>query len=652
MSRYRFGLGIHDVTGPAAECGMMGYAMLDQRTNGIHTRLRSRACIIGDESRRIGDESRRIGDESRRIVYVTVECGMIFQGVSLAVLENLHASYGDLYTAENVCVAATHTHSGPGGYSHYVLYNLMSLGYDRQNFEAIVDGICASIDKAHRNFEDSEPGTIRIVEGDVDNVGFNRSLQAYKLNPEQERLAYANDTNKTMTLLRFEDEHENEIGMLNWFAVHPTNVGNKNRLISSDNKGYAAYLFEKEKGTDYTKESTFISGFAQSECGDVSPNLWGYPDGKHDFLRMEDIGRRQFRAAKSLYNNAETVLEGKIDCRHRYLDMANINVDSQWIQEGETEAGEPVKTCTAAIGLSKIAGSEEDGRGPSFIHEGMTYKSVHLPDILVDAQEQKRHAEKSILFMTGKMKPYPWTPSVLPVQLLRIGQLGLIAMPAECTTMAARRLKNEVQREMPELEYLVIAGYANAYAGYITTREEYAAQHYEGASVHFGPYTLNAYQQEVSRLIRAMKTGSPTESAVQPENMRDRQTVRQPGVIIDAKPWFKAWGSVAVQPKTSYARDETVEVVFRGAHPKNNYMTQDSFLHVEQRIGDGWVSVARDWDPETVFKWERQGVAASKITVRWTIPMRARPGVYRIRHVGYRKGQKKYSVVSRSFQVL
>lgn len=35
--------------------------------------------------------------------------------------------------------------------------------------------------------------------------------------------------------------------------------------------------------------------------------------------------------------------------------------------------------------------------------------------------------------------------------------------------------------------YVVVAGPANVYAHYVTTREEYAVQRYEGASTLFGP---------------------------------------------------------------------------------------------------------------------------------------------------------------------
>ena len=43
---YNVGVGRADVTGPAAEIGMMGYAKQGQNTGGIHTRLFSRAFIV------------------------------------------------------------------------------------------------------------------------------------------------------------------------------------------------------------------------------------------------------------------------------------------------------------------------------------------------------------------------------------------------------------------------------------------------------------------------------------------------------------------------------------------------------------------------------------------------------------------------------
>jgi neutral ceramidase len=35
-----------------------------------------------------------------------------------------------------------------------------------------------------------------------------------------------------------------------------------------------------------------------------------------------------------------------------------------------------------------------------------------------------------------------------------------------------------------------------------------------------------------------------------------------------------------------------------------------------------------------VYRWKRDGIANSKVTITWTIPPNAAPGKYRIRHFG------------------
>lgn len=53
----------------------------------------------------------------------------------------LQAMYGGLYSKDNVVLAGTHTHASPAGFLQYVLYSVTSLGFVRQSFDALVDGI-------------------------------------------------------------------------------------------------------------------------------------------------------------------------------------------------------------------------------------------------------------------------------------------------------------------------------------------------------------------------------------------------------------------------------------------------------------------------------------------------------------------------------
>ncbi len=227
-AEYLVGRGIADVTGEAAETGMMGYSSFDQKTSGIHQRQRSRAYVVVDRA------------SGKRVVYVNADLAMIFQSVRQGVLARLQERYGSLYGEENVLLSATHTHSGPGGYSHHVAYNLSVLGFQNGTYRAIVDGIAESVAKAH---DDLKPGSISLGTGTLTNASVNRSRDAFDRNPAADRAAFPGGIDPAMTVLRFR-QGSTDAGAISWFATHNTSITNKNTLISPDNKGYASYAWE------------------------------------------------------------------------------------------------------------------------------------------------------------------------------------------------------------------------------------------------------------------------------------------------------------------------------------------------------------------------------------------------------------------------
>jgi neutral ceramidase len=98
----------------------------------------------------------------------------------------------------------------------------------------------------------------------------------------------------------------------------------------------------------------------------------------------------------------------------------------------------------------------------------------------------------------------------------------------------------------------------------------------------------------------------------------------------------KRFGDVIKGPESTYARGDVVVVQFWGGHPNNNLRIQDTFVVVEKLEGDTFRPVARDWDPETTFRWQRRGISSSIITITWDT-RDATPGTYRIVHRGDRK---------------
>jgi neutral ceramidase len=637
---YLVGAGIYDITGPAGEIVMMGYAVPEQKTSGIHIRLRSRAFIVGDAH--------------KRVVFVSADLGMLFQMVKLKVSERL-ASDPELspyYDERNVLLCATHTHGGPGGYSGYFLYDVTIKGFIRPHFDAIVDGIYQSIRRAHANLQ---RGRILINEGVLEGVGGNRAEVPYANNPADERSRYEGNTDKTFTLLKLVAESGEEIGMINWFGVHPDSIGPGNTLITGDNKGLAAYLFEKDKGTDYLAGKTFVAAFAQASAGDVTPNVgFGQAPPEVTFEKNKSLAnatRKQYQKAVELYDTAAEPLTGSIDFRHEWVDMRALYVESA----GTT-------TAAAAMGASFSAGSPLDNPSPAFLFPNGTTvdalswgkdKRAALRHLMLSslfapwpkslsAAYKKSHAEKPILLPTGiahlNLSGPTMTPQIMPLQILKIGSLAIVAVPCEVTTMAGRRFKATATSELASLgvKYAVVSSLANSYASYIATREEYAMQWYEGAATQFGPHQQAGFQQEYAKLCRAIVRGEDVPHGPTPPDVT-RQTVNfAPKVWFDEVPFGKQFGEVHKAPASSYKRGEIVVAQFWGGHPNNNFRIQDTFLTVERLVGDSFTIVARDWDPETTYRWERRGLACSVITISWDTKD-AVPGVYRIRHTGDRK---------------
>ncbi|KAG8326754.1 Neutral ceramidase [Homalodisca vitripennis] len=116
------------------------------------------------------------------------------------------------------------------------------------------------------------------------------------------------------------------------------------------------------------------------------------------------------------------------------------------------------------------------------------------------------HYPKPIMLTTGEMTfPFEWQPSVVSTQLALVGDVALVCVPGEFTTMAGRRLRDALRQTLhfASNKNVLIIGLCNTYADYITTPEEYKVQRYEGASTIFGPYTLPLYLDIYRKLAQA-----------------------------------------------------------------------------------------------------------------------------------------------------
>lgn len=527
-----------DITTWEPRLGMMGWGMLHNVVESVATPLHARAFVLVEP------------EADRRVVMVCCELAFISLALRQRVMERLdreHAALG--IRLDELLLMATHTHSGPGGFTHYPFYNVTIPGFCERVLEGLAEGIVGAIVQA---WQGRRPGTVRYAEGafapDVP-VAFNRSIEAYNLNPEVEPVGEdgrERALDRTMRLLRFDSEAGEPLGSINWFAVHGTSVHSDNTALHFDNKGYAAQRVEQvmaERG-----HPSYVAAFAQGATGDVTPNHRRHPG--RPFLRghypdddqsARFSGGLQADHALRLLDEAEAARAQPVAllAGQAFEDLSCVEIDPRFV-DGRTG----LRTAPAEIGMAMFFGTEE---GPGLPRSLRSLQGVvgrmragwrRLRPRGRWREHQATQAEKIPWVESGRRRvlgiarlrrlplPWrwhpalrlvraldddepdakPWTPSVLPVQLVVIGQVAIAAAPAEITTVAGRRLRASVGRALADrgVRETVLAGYANAYAGYVTTPEEYALQDYEGASTHFGKWTLPAYQTVFERLAERL----------------------------------------------------------------------------------------------------------------------------------------------------
>ena len=504
-----------DITCFIPGIGMMGYGQFHNTVKEIATPLWGRVLFMDHGS--------------DKFILVHLEQAFVTFAIKEEVIKRLSKLHPEWKIGDaNLAITAQHTHSAPGGYSHYPFYNFTIPGFQLKVFEKIVSSVISAIEEASRK---KEKCTLKWGRHSIDpskEIAFNRSIEAHALNPEARHSTIEEKhlaVDRTMEGLSFTNPEGKQLAFLNWFGVHCTSVSSYNQRIHHDNKGIAAELFEKSHpGT--------MAFFLQSAAGDVSPNfIWDKSTklmrGKYkdQYENAAFNGELQFRESEKVPATHE--LKNEFEYHQLFLDMAK-------------EVAPPAHGVAFFKGTAEGPGvSESLGNILAMVSRSVKrHKLAKHPELHLDYY--KAHGNKDIILdhRTGeflgiplavwkKLPPLPepsvealrktaranaletrpWAPTILPFQVLRLGQLLLAFVPGEITVVSARRLKKQLLHDLKEtgIEEVFVTSYSNAFMGYITTPEEYDKQCYEGGHTIYGRQTLDGILLGFSYLSDLMK---------------------------------------------------------------------------------------------------------------------------------------------------
>lgn len=639
----RAGFARVDITPPPGY-GMFGFGSEASVAVGHRSRLYARSLVLQ-------------GVNGELIAFAVADLGVISTLLHRRVADKVLTATDSAIGADRLMLAATHTHSAPGHFlSGWPLNQFGSglAGYDSAFVGWLAGRIARSVVEAYGSRLPARAGW---AVADVWGHTRNRSYEAYVLNsgvpslgiraPEWLPDDLHRAVNPHWAMLRVDVDRDSSgtyspAGALSIFAIHGTGFPSGNDLYDADIHGLVARGLARRIGAHG------VHLFASSAQGDVSAN-WP-PESRCEPASLKPVSRlgspRTPRAKDDWHkppakNVAACVGAAKAyvrsvgsalaDTAKRIFDdlgpalRSDIIVERAFETLALVDSAAGLGICGKAEGGAAMAAGAADGRTrySGWKVFGVFDLGIEAGGDAVNASRTDCHRPKRTLFsdiqrrLVGRFDFSAFTQ----LAVVRIGDMLIGTGPGEVTTMAGLRMMAAMAEERPPdvpRHHMAILGLANGDLRYITTREEYWAQLYEGGSNIYGPGTAEMIAGRLGRLTASLPSaGSP-----------------QPIVRVDsisAKPGksFSNWPATGPRPDSlrfelsPTCKGDTVITRWYDA-PPGSMVPADGLIVAFQRVGNGTSVVDDDIDVEVrAIDNRRQGFLWE---ARYTPPGGVRPG--------------------------
>ncbi len=416
------GAAIAEIT-PAIGLAMGGYSLRKSSAVGTHDPINARLLVLGDG----------------RMAIAIVVCDLVATPPALvaAVRESVARATG--IAPANVCVAATHTHSGP------VFLDSMTEEI------AVVAGRIG--EAAARAQSAAQPVTLKLATAVVSSVGANRRRPDGPI----ERQVHI--------LLADPGPPHAPVATLVNYACHATVLEHDNLEYSADFPGAMARTIEQAVGS--------VGIYMQGAAGDINP-VWM----RHDFADVERVGGILAGAAIRAVHELRPAGAGQ-----RVINLS-------WDEEVDVAAaGRALRPCRLATRRAffdlprRILPPSEELEGV-YQERRATYEALAPEDVT------GRRALKPLLnelrMARSRKRHFPAAPGDtqrVEVQAFRIAEdCAILALPGEFFV----EIGQELRRRSPFAD-LLICGYANDFVSYVPRAKDFDDHGYEIGSALFAP---------------------------------------------------------------------------------------------------------------------------------------------------------------------
>ena len=273
---------------------------------GVHDRTHARAIVVSDQ-------------KGALFALVSTDICYIASELRNGVLKRL-ASQG--FDENNLLLAATHTHSGFGGYDRTRIARLLFGKFEKWVLDQTIALIAQAVSEAKQAMREA---TIEIGTEFVKNLNRSRLDPAFvfgdgrpgqKIQPNPEKYP----VDERLTVLRIKQADNQTIAAVIHFAAHPTILSPKNMEVSADFPGVLCKKVEEALGDNA------IALYLNSTLGDTAPPPDWEDELSKEIAQMNEYGEKLGDAVIKALENTRPLTGESIFCKTLYIKAPKVTL--------------------------------------------------------------------------------------------------------------------------------------------------------------------------------------------------------------------------------------------------------------------------------------------------------------------------------------
>ncbi len=389
--------------------------------------------------------------------------------------------------ANHVRLAATHTHAGPMFQREKGPLNVDPAPYEKMMADyrrLLAERIVNTVIEADKNLR---PVHAYGAKG-TGTININRRMRATKDGPPAVGRNEAAPVDRELVVIRIDDANGKPYAVLVNFQCHGIVLTYENKLISPDWVGMTRKTIEQAM-----PGATAL--FFQGAAGDQGPIEWG----TGDISVAHRLGTTLGLQAAALANQIETTrreprFEG-------YVESTAFAAKTPWRVQGPRDATIKFVYKTLQLPPRRYTPQEIDDMAGR-----LAQAEKQLGPARASGDPWRKHQAEARWrrfhdLLTKWKQPYDPTPVAVDVQILRIGDMAIVAMPGEPFSGIGAAIK-----KASPFPITMFCGYSTGKGGdYMPVADEYQHGGYEVERTPYGIGAAEKLIQETSALFPALR---------------------------------------------------------------------------------------------------------------------------------------------------